>query len=229
VSAAHVLDATSAGGVHLLLNGREQHPLANPTWLTLTKHPGSRRDDLVDTGYVRLTDAEIQAIGRESFLKVRQPVLVPEVHWAARHILFGFPSNRQSRDDVGMKVDLQLTYFSSPEIPVGKYATYGLNRVHHFGMRFEGSRIASKRGRGGQPNFRGMSGGGVWIIDPYTDYSETNYPAFAGLLLGPAPKTNKALFGSRIAALFAMLDAETVPQPSNEELKPTAPSSSLVE
>jgi hypothetical protein len=207
VSAAHVLDATTQGGVHLLLNGREQNPLQNPTWLTLTKYPGSRHDDLVDVGYIRLQEPELSAIGRDNFLDVAN-VSPPTTTWSSRHILVGYPANRQARDDIAMTYNLQQTYFTSPEIAESKYRQSGLHRVRHFGMRFEGSRIVSPRGRGSQPNFKGMSGGGVWLMDPYTESSGAHDPHFVGLCLGRAPKNKKVLFGSRIAALFSMLDAE---------------------
>jgi hypothetical protein len=214
LSAAHVLNATIKGGVHLLLKGREQNPLQHPTWLTLTKYPGHRHDDPVDVGYVRLKEAEIAAIGEQNFLDVSNGP-PPRTIWSSRHFLLGFPAHRQSRDDIDMKYNLEQTYFTSPEILTDKYAPAGLDQIKHFAMRFEGSRIVSKRGRGGQPNFRGMSGGGVWVMDPYTDYSAAKLPPFAGILVGRPAKNKKVLFGSRIGALFSMLDSE-IPLPAAE-------------
>jgi hypothetical protein len=208
VSAAHALDATSKGGVHLLLNGRERNPLENPTWATVTSRPESRSDDLVDLGYVRLNDFEIDAIGPTNFLEVVEGAPLPKPHWASRHIAFGFPANRQSRDDVEMQYNLTQSYYTSPEIQIGKYAGAKLSHGDHFAVQFDQRQIASARGRGGRPNFIGMSGGGIWVIDPYTDYSLRNYPQFVGFLLGTAPRNGKVLFGSRANMFFEILSLE---------------------
>ena len=205
VSAAHALDATSNGGVHLLLNGREQNPLQNPTWATVTTRPESRADDLVDLGYVRLNDDEIQAIGSANFLQLVEDEQPPNRQWASHHIVRGFPANRQSRDDVRMQYNLTQSYYFAPELPIGKYRESKLSHDSHFAMNFDHRRIRSPGGQGGKPNFFGMSGGGAWVIDPYADYSAANYPQFVGFLVGKAPRNGKVVFGSRVRMFFEIL------------------------
>jgi hypothetical protein len=202
------LDATSKGGVHLLLNGREQNPLQNPTWATVTSRPESRADDLVDLAYVRLNDIEIEAIGPNHFLELLEGEPLPDRHWAWRHIAFGFPAKRQSRDDLKMQYNLIQSYYSAPEIPIGKYREAKLSHEVNFAVQFDHRRITSTRGQGGKPNIVGMSGGGVWLMDPYADYSVANYPHFIGFLIGKAPRNGKVLFGTRARMFFEILRLE---------------------
>jgi hypothetical protein len=205
VSAAHVLDATASGGIHLLLQGREQSPLQGDTYVTLTQRPPSRSDDLADVGYVELTQDEVLAIGPDNFLQVPDERTSMPERWYQRLLLVGYPGNRQVRDDCKQAFYLTQTRFASPNAPTGHRRSARLDD-RHFAMRFDQRRITSPRGRGGRPNFKGMSGGGVWLFDPYASYSEINYPSFLGFLVGSSPLNKKILFGTSWTVFTSMLD-----------------------
>jgi hypothetical protein len=204
VSAAHVFDWTAEGGVHLLLSGREQHPLETPARVTITSRPKVRIDEILDLGYVRLTAEEIEAIGSENFVEPERDAEIPARNWSSRNVLFGFQDKYQVRDDMNEVYNLTQTRYSAPDLPPNKHKIAGLDG-RHFALRFDRSRIAHRNGRGGKPQFRGMSGGGVWVFDPYTSYSENNSPRLLGFLAGQAPRNKKALFGSRVSVLLEIL------------------------
>ena len=52
----------------------------------------------------------------------------------------------------------------------------------------------------------GMSGGGIWLLNPYDEYSQESPPPLVGLLAGTAPRNRKALFGSSVTTLCTLLE-----------------------
>ena len=195
-SAAHVLDATTDGGVHLLADGREAEPLSPTVHLTIAPVAGRRTSDLVDLGLVPLTPAEVDALGPSNFVRVQPRVRRTGEKWHLRYLVLGFPAKDQLRDDDGLRYRVAATYYTAAELSPGKYKAAGVDPIECIAIDFNDRRIAGPKGRGGKPNFIGMSGGGIWEVDPHVSYSTAHPPQLVGLLAGPAPRNKKALFGA---------------------------------
>jgi hypothetical protein len=203
VSAAHVFDELHAG-VHLLLDRRESQPLSHPVRLTMVARPGPRVFDRIDLGFVPLSAEEEQAAGPENFVNVEPRELPSGARWHIRYLLLGYQAKRQARSDVDLTYRVTQSYYNAPELPRGKYREAGLDETAHISLDFDHRRISTEKGRGGKPDFRGMSGGGIWQFDPYTEYSALSLPPLVGFLAGPAPRNGKALFGASTTSLIGL-------------------------
>ena len=204
VTAAHVLDAMTDGGVHLLAEGRETQPLSPTMHLTVASTSGRRTSDLVDLGLVPLKAEEVDALGRTNFIRVQMRVASTGQRWHLRYLLLGFPTKDQLRFDDELLYRVAGTYYTAAELSTGKYKAAGLDPEECISIEFNDRRIAGPKGRGGKPNFSGMSGGGIWEINPHANYSAAKPPRLVGLLAGLAPRNNKALFGASTTSWIAL-------------------------
>lgn len=204
-SAAHVFDEMRDGGVHLLLEGRETQALSDPMRVTVGARPEQRLSDTLDVGFVRLSSAEAEAAGRSNFIEVRPRILHSEVRWHLRYIVLGFSAKDQLRLEDESLYRTTQTYYTTSELRRNKYRISGVDENTNIALDFNHRTIAGEGGRGGRPNFAGMSGGGIWEIDPYDNYSTSNLPALVGFLAGPAPNNKKALFGASTTAFLELV------------------------
>lgn len=193
VSAAHVFDHLSSG-VHLLLKGREQTPLESPHRVTLCTPPLQRNADLYDLGWCPLTQDEYAAADPLSFITLEDPVEIP-AEWFYRYLVIGYPAKDQVPNHMESVYHIQQTYYSGPRLRSSKARQAGLDTSSTIALEFAHNRIVGPRGAGGRPNFRGMSGGGIWRFSPYEEYSAERPPPLVGFLAGSPPKNLKALFG----------------------------------
>jgi hypothetical protein len=205
VSAAHVFDKMPPNGVFLLLENDPKSALADLPRLTIAPDARSRNSDLLDIGSVSLTDSESNALGSESFVELVSRLRTVHSKWAKRCLLLGYPDKDQWRDVDVAEYHLKQSYYNAPEVRDSLYGRAGLDSGKNIVIDFNRRLIQGPKGRGGRPNFFGMSGGGIWEFDVHEDYSSSSKPQLIGLLAGPAPKNNKVLFGANVDALIEHL------------------------
>lgn len=206
VSAAHVFDVLPTG-VFLLLESEQQEALKNSARITICPDGRSRNSDSLDIGSVWLTDEEADAAGQENFLDVAPRVRAAHSKWARRCLLIGYPAKDQWRDVDVAEYNLFQSYYNAPEVSDSKYEKAGLSTTNNVAIDFNHRLIQGPTGRGGKPNFKGMSGGGIWEFVVHSEYDHLSKPPLIGLLAGLAPKNNKALFGASVDALIQHLRA----------------------
>ena len=151
---------------------------------------GSRLHDTIDLGFIRLTEQEVEAAGRGNFIDVVERQVPTGMRWQIRYVALGHPEKDQRRDDVHGTYAMAQTYLMTEELSESKYRLAGLDRRVHIGLLFDRSRLAGPRGRGGKPNLVGMSGCGVWELDPYITYGPENPPALIGFLAATSRRIN---------------------------------------
>lgn len=205
VSAAHVFDRL-LNGVHLLLPRRERTALSNAISLTLRDSHARRTGDEIDLGFVDLSDDEVEAAGAENFLEMPKSEAV-EPNWAVRYVVLGYAEKDQRKFEEESVFRVNQSYYTSPEVSHSTYNRAGHQPSDHILLEFNRSRIAGPRGRGGLPPLHGLSGAGVWRINPYSNAASK--PELVGFLAGRAPRYQKALFGSRLSVLRSILDRKT--------------------
>ena len=204
VTAAHVVRATQAGGTHLLIEGNAREALKGPGKMTAPERAWAR-DDL-DLAAIEVTDEEAAGLGHASFVDVSHDAGVKPRHWSHRFLVVGYPEQLQHRDSDQSVYHTQLARYSAPRIADNRYKQCGLIEEDHLGMEFDHRKIVHGESRGGRPNFIGMSGGGIWYLDPYQSYSLAHRPQLKGFLIGAAPKNKKVIFGPRLEVLRRLVN-----------------------
>lgn len=206
-SAAHVLDGLT-DGVHLLIDGMERTPLEASARVSVRPASKPRSDDQLDLGFVPLSADEVERLGSDDFVDIAESVAFDR-HWSVRLVAVGFASKLQWKDRASHTYHTQQTYYEAPELADGKYRSARLSRGEHFALNFDHRRISGARGRGGRPNFFGMSGGGIWLLNPYETPSEETPPRLVAILAGSSPLNKKALWGSSTTSLSRMIESAT--------------------
>jgi hypothetical protein len=204
VSAAHVFDSLT-GGVHLLIEGRSQHALGAAAKVSLRPQGAPRTADTVDLGFVELTDAEVNGLGKDNFISLESPHDFTR-HWSQRMFVVGLPNKLQRRDRASTTYVFNHFFYQGPEVSEREYSAAGLTRGRQWALTFDHRRIQSPTGTGGRPNMSGMSGGGIWLLEPYLHHSHEMPPPLIGFLAGTPPRNRKALFGSSVKTLIEMLE-----------------------
>jgi hypothetical protein len=206
ISAAHVFDELPSG-VFLLTDSNPQGALKNSARLTIRPDGRSRNSDPLDIGSVLLSEEEADAVGRENFVDLKPRSRATQSKWVRRCLLIGYPAKDQWRDIDVAEYHLSQSYYNAPEVSDAKYARAGLCTTRNVVVDFNHRLIQGPKGRGGKPNFKGMSGAGIWEFDVHSEYDVANKPVLIGLMAGPAPKYKKALFGASVDALIQHIRA----------------------
>ena len=219
VSAAHVFDRLR-GGVHLLIPGRAREALGRPHFTSIAGPRGERHLDMLDIGFCELTGDEAASLDDETFVHIGDADPVLGRNWAHRCLLIGYPEKSQTRVAELSVYRHEQTYYSAPEISDSVYRRSRLNRERHVGVEFDRRKIAGPVGKGGKPMFHGMSGCGVWLLNPYEAPTAGNQVPLLGFLAGPPPANGKVLFGARASLVRDLIVAADVHEA--ERADPTA-------
>lgn len=115
------------------------------------------------------------------------------------------PLKEQVRDDHTLVYNLRQTYYTAPPLEASKMQTTGLDPTQTIAIDFDRRKISGPTGKGGAPNLRGLSGGGIWRFSPYEEYTISSPPPLVGFLAGPTPKNKKAIFGARPSFLLSLI------------------------
>jgi hypothetical protein len=200
VSAAHVFEPLLRDGIHLLIEGRAQNALAQPVHMTQARDNKPRVYDDFDIGFVELTDDEVSGLGIDNFVSEPESE-VPTRQWWHEHFVLGYPLKSQHRDENVLTYQHKQTYYVAPEATLSSYKSCSLSRQTTVLVGFDHRRIKHEEGAGGRPNFKGMSGGGIWLWDTHRTYLPNDPPQLVGFLAGSPRHNGKVLFGSRIVVL----------------------------
>jgi hypothetical protein len=182
VTAAHVLDACDTG-VFLLQEGFEGEPLAG-AFIVSGKKPGTTRlDDKVDIGFVRLTEKETNRLGVDNFLDLNHISGPPMKIGPTVFLVLGYPVRDQVRDCRSLTIETSLTMFMTTPAKEKAYNLASINSESHILLKYDRKVIATKKSIGSPPDFRGLSGGGVWPLSVLEEPSIENPPLLAGIII----------------------------------------------
>lgn len=188
------------------------HGLAVPddqgqlVWLegpfTLSAPPSGRTDDFLDLGVMELEPHQEARFVADRFLDLEPDALAPIASWVAPIVVvLGFPVRDTVDDPANSVLSGQLTQFGTGLLEEEDYARAQVDPRYHILLRLRRESIMTSRSIGSPPSWRGISGGGVWVV-PIAPPDRSHGPAFAGVLLGRPPLHKKALKVTRVEALF---------------------------
>ncbi|HEU0079192.1 MAG TPA: hypothetical protein VFQ76_16175 [Longimicrobiaceae bacterium] len=193
------------GDVFVILEGKGDLRLSNPAQLTVAPN-GDRNKDRFDVGYVLLTPEEVEDIGEENFLGSGD--LSPRDAAAPRRGYFalGFPASKQERDAYRKVYKTSLMRIATTEVKDKIYEMTKFQRDFHLLLRFNERDMRGPNGqRGSVPNPKGLSGGGIWRVNPLEQYRPDNKPKLVALTIERPPEYGKALLSTRIEAILAAI------------------------
>jgi len=204
VSAAHVFDVIGFGGC-LMWEGLGELELSGTAILTKAPDGGGRDKDRVDLGVLQLTDGEVARIGERNFLSRRD--LAPQEAAApqATYLAVGFIARDQLRDDDRQVYKTRTSRYLGMEAGEDAYHYIKVIRDSHLALAFDRRNVVGPRGRGAPPSFKGMSGCGVWRLNPLVEYTETLRPSLVATLIEQPPEYPKSLLCTRVELLLAVI------------------------
>jgi len=196
ITAAHVLDVCDTG-VFLLQSGYEGKPLSNNAIVSSKKFGESRLDDQVDIGFVRLTEDEMLKLGKDNFLDLNH-VSGPSMKIGETlFIALGYPIRDQVRDHKNHMIETPITMFTTGPAKAEAYKFIGVDEKSHIVLKYNRRHIKTRKSVGSPPDFRGMSGGGVWPISVLHEPEKENPPLFAGIVIERPDKYSSCLLVTR--------------------------------
>ena len=183
LSAAHVFDQCM-DGVFVPMASEVIAPLENAPRVTGIPEGGTRDDDWIDVGFIRLTESEVLRIGAPNMMDLsevnRAPVDVD-------HILFflalGFPLKHHEINDSENTVQSKITSYTTHLADKRACEMANNEPRSNFLLRLDHRSISTNKSHGSPPSMNGMSGGGVWPVffDPET--GDIDVPFFGGLII----------------------------------------------
>lgn len=204
ITAAHVLDYCDKG-VFLLIEGLHGKPLEGASIVTGKKHGTTRSDDKVDIGFIRLTEREINCIGADNFLDLDNISGPPMEINTTIFLVLGYPARDQIRNQLEHTIEAPLTMFMTSHAVESSYKLTNTNHNSHILLRYSRKTIATKNSIGSPPDYRGMSGGGVWPLSIFYEPLKEYPPLFAGIIIEQPRKYKSSLLVTRSNLIRAFI------------------------
>lgn len=204
VTAAHVLRVCEYG-LGLPMASNEVKPLEYDGMMVGHRAKPGTRTDRVDVGFVRLNPQEVSDLGPHRFVDLTNNHAPPMKYETTLFICIGYPA-RDFRDDPATNSctgEVMVFYTGGAE-----WRGYELARVDydtHFLIRYRRQDIATHDSIGAPPDFRGMSGGGVWPFDILKKPGPDNPPCFAGIVIERPPRFARSFLVTRSSLIEAVI------------------------
>lgn len=200
-SAAHVFSSLT-DGIFLLAEGREQHPLSqNATCV----RDDAQSHDLLDVGFVPLTSPEVAALGPGNFLPAERLASLEADGQTPAYLAVGYPDRFQIPRHCEQVYLVNGIHYHALESKPDAYKLVGVGRESHVMIRYNKNRTRGPKGTGGSPKLRGMSGCGVWRLNPFSRYSRASPPELVAIFTERPTRYGKALLSTRVGVLLAAL------------------------
>jgi hypothetical protein len=203
-SAAHVFDACAHRPV--FLNGSIGIPAGEPH-VTNPPAGGTREDDTLDLGAIRLSPTEAESLGLQFFFELPREnteSLDPDFSiW----VLIGFPARHQEFEPREKAFVMQARTTRLGRAEERAYEHTGLHRTTHLLLGYREQLIEEAGRRGAPAHLRGTSGGGVWRMD-FDRHSQEliGRPVFEGIFTERPHSFRPALMVTRPFVINAFLD-----------------------
>jgi hypothetical protein len=173
VSAAHVFDHHINGEpLFYYIETNTAQYVSGQMLLTRLPPGGTRRDDRLDVGVVRLNNDKqppFEALGITA-LPFTALACNYRPQWTRPYITVGYPSSRSHQNAATRFTKSEALSFNSDGAPLHFYAPHGFSVEKHILLNFNPKRIVNERGerigKNQQTNFHGMSGAPLFVIDP---------------------------------------------------------------
>lgn len=191
ISAAHVFDHCDEG-VFVPFSSGAVEPLTNVTIVSKPPNGGTRDDDRMDVGFVRLTASEAQAFGIERMLDLEVVGGPPMPIATTMFLVIGYPHRDFVADSTRGRISSDVTHLMTGVADAAAYKRAGIDPRLNLLLRLNRRVIATRKSIGAPPNMRGISGGGVWPVR--VDLSgEELMPFFAGIVIERSQRFRSSL------------------------------------
>ncbi len=219
ISAAHVFDALRTGACAIIpeygdLSLTQDHVLTSPRVGTIRSY------DPFDLGYSVLTAEQVTAIGAHRFLSRFDLAPQESAARTAPYLLVGYTARDAIPNRSAYSYRVPATRLLTLPAGATTYTRCKVKPESHLALKFIPREITGPHGKGEPPSFIGMSGGGVWRVNPLHTYSETNRPKLVSIFTERPQAYRKCLMTTRIELLLAMIRDR---MPELEEFIPRSP------
>lgn len=195
VTAAHVLKACDDGvGIPV---GSDIQPLKGASLLVGYGPTPGTSSDPVDIGFLRLDAAVAAALGEDRFLNLSRNAAPPMKTEATLFIAIGYPVRDLLVDSRSGAYSAEPTVLYTGAAERRGYEWAKVDYQTHFLIRFRKQDILTDRSIGAPPEFRGISGGGVWPFDIRREAGPDNPPCFGGLIVERPPRYARSILVTR--------------------------------
>jgi hypothetical protein len=201
VSAAHVFRRLRDG---LYLLPPRSEPI-DVTGSARTSFDRNQPYDL-DVGFLRLSPAD--AVKVPTVCRTQVWNVSDQEHLARPRIYIGlgFPAARQGRDVDRKRFYLKPTVVSGMAAPRNAYAACKMEPSSHLLMTFNRHWVIAGSVVGPAPELKGISGGGIWRVNPLESYSHEHKPVLAGVITEyNAPCYPDAIHGTRVGPILSFV------------------------
>lgn len=163
LTAAHVLDERSKLDLYVG-SGDKGVPLRGSFGSTNFPTSGSRKQDKIDLGIVRLSKEVVRDMRENEFLALDNIDL--SVTTTGHYVFAGYPSSTHKKAIKAEEATVALSSFIVDSAPLTDYQIAGLDSNISLALRFDKQNMWGQQGQGsGIPSPTGVSGGGVWRLD----------------------------------------------------------------
>ncbi len=182
ISVAHVFDHCTYG-VHCPRSKGIIEPLKNNIIVSGKPVGGTRKDDRVDIGFVRLTKEETVDFGMERMLNLNEIGGLSLRIDTTLFVAIGYPLRDCTIDKPENSIQSAITSFTTGIADERAHHLAKMDKNSHFLLRLDHRCIVTNKSYGSQPRMNGMSGGGVWPVRIDVESVEKRVPFFGGLII----------------------------------------------
>jgi len=216
-TAAHVIDENEITTIYTFLGGK-QLIIEGEVYSTI-KPGNDRNNDKLDIAIYKVADSLIQKF-RDSYTPVTlKDIDVDDVPQSKKYYAFiGHPTNKtKPKHQTTIIKSETFSYFGS-KASSSAYDQLSLTPYSHIVVGFDPNKCLDENGdRYNFPKAKGMSGGGVWLLEDLNNHSSQSY---VNKLVGIGiedHKNPKVMVGTRIGAVIEAIknkypDCKGLPQ-----------------
>ncbi|MHA2061781.1 MAG: hypothetical protein ACW963_05780 [Candidatus Sifarchaeia archaeon] len=204
-SAAHVFDENEITSIYTFLEGKDQIIEGE---IQATSKPGNNRDeDKIDIAILKVDDSLIP-----KFMSTYCPVTIDEIdvndipHSKKYYAFIGHPTNKTKPKFGTTIMKREMFSYMGTIVTQKAYQQLDLSIYSHIVIGFDPKKCIAEDGiRYTFPKPKGMSGGGVWLMEDLNSHSSRSY---VNKLVGIGIEDHKnpeVMVGTRIGAVIEVI------------------------
>lgn len=204
-SAAHVFDEKDITTIYTFLDGNLQ--IIEGEVYATTKPENDRNKDKVDVAVFRVNDSLMPKF-RSSYTPVNiEDIDVHDFPLANKYYAFiGHPKNKTKLKYGTTTIKRETFSYLGTVAPSNAYEQLSISPLFHIAIDFDPKKCIDENGsKYNFPKAKGMSGGGVWLLEDMTKHSSKSY---VNKLVGIGiedHKEPKVMVGTRIGAVIEVI------------------------
>lgn len=204
LTAAHVLDQRASCRL-LLSTTAGTRPIGGEIVESVVPASGSREDDQVDVGVVRLSDTACEGVPPKDWIRASQTDVDEEGYSeptrGSTYLVLGFMATRAKLDVAERRTKVPMFMLTSVAAPPEVYRKLRIDDESYLALEFDRRRVITPAGQQTAPRPLGISGGGIWGFRE----RQGGDPRLVAISIECHHKPVKALVGTRLAMFFEVI------------------------